>query len=772
VIADFRGFSLKSVCWGYRDVFRRSIEGLIDEGLLGESNPEVTERFFSLMRLSERNLFDHVLYDFLRSLNHETTWIISLPSIFSAVTEMGCLLAEKRVYYGTTFFRLLGEGGLGRTPEEVSHLMTLLKRVRKAGDDAAFGLLKGYRGLVPRLAAQEIDRYVEEGLRIYAQAPKTGVRFLQGSLQSCETMIQSLSRECVLADVAGRLIRLVRALTGRRVELGGLSLLDSDELLERGASTVALYRWLYLPEKIRRYDKRQDNERWYLLAAVVCAAMYEIGAFPSLHGHPGLRSCLQAVGSDPVRVNLFFAIEYARALTHVRDHWPGAVALLDWGLDEDYRVMPPASPAERFLELVVRAPGPLHGGARNGRVGDKGHHKREERLSEAVRSAVNFFDSAQWAVKLSTEFPDLAGSYVRPLSFMPDFLYTGEAEEAPPESLVADMKAESRRPREEEKEARQKQTARRQRRKHGKKDEETEAEGIRSGYLYDEWSQPDHDYLPNHCLVHQIDADISAAGKLPPAVLEQARKTRRIFEWLKPEAVSKEKYLEQGDMIDADQLVDFIVSKRRESEPSVRFYQKPRVRERDLGTLILIDVSGSTGEDHDRQPIIEIEKESALILGQGLSSLGDRFAICGFSGQGRENCEYYVYKGFEESWNDETISRLMSAAPRSSTRIGPALRHAGYLLRGETTRQKLLLLVTDGRPMDAGYDPESRYAQFDVRMACEENRRHGIHTFAISTEKNSRADMELMFPSRRFAILAGIEQLPAVLPRLYMRVTT
>ena len=114
----------------------------------------------------------------------------------------------------------------------------------------------------------------------------------------------------------------------------------------------------------------------------------------------------------------------------------------------------------------------------------------------------------------------------------------------------------------------------------------------------------------------------------------------------------------------------------------------------------------------------------------------------------------------------------MAARPTSSTRIGAALRHAGYRLALHMARQKLIILITDGRPMDQAYDPESRYAQHDVRMACEENRRVSIHTFCVSTMENSRADMEIMFPERRFAILRDIRQLPAVLPELYIKLTT
>jgi nitric oxide reductase activation protein len=271
--------------------------------------------------------------------------------------------------------------------------------------------------------------------------------------------------------------------------------------------------------------------------------------------------------------------------------------------------------------------------------------------------------------------------------------------------------------------------------------------------------------------VHEIAAEPIGSAQLPPGVVEQGQRTRRIFEWLKPDLAAREKRLESGDAIDVDLLVEFLVSRRHEPSPPVRFYQKPRIRKRDLATLVLMDCSGSTGEEREAERIIEVERESALILGQGLAGLGDAFAICGFSGQGRENCEYYVYKGFADAWGPETIRRLMGAAPRSSTRIGAALRHSGTLLASRPSRQKLVLLVTDGRPMDAGYDPETRYAQFDVRMACEENRRKGIHTFAISTEKASRADMEIMFPGRRFAILPSIDALPAVLPRLYMRLT-
>jgi nitric oxide reductase NorD protein len=239
---------------------------------------------------------------------------------------------------------------------------------------------------------------------------------------------------------------------------------------------------------------------------------------------------------------------------------------------------------------------------------------------------------------------------------------------------------------------------------------------------------------------------------------------------LRPE-LTKEKYLPAGDEINVDLLTEHLIARHSEPAPRVDFYEKPYHNRRDLATLILLDVSGSTGSEVERLKTIEIERRAALILGHGLAALGDRFAIAGFSGTGREQCEFFVYKDFDEVWDREAVGRVMAAHPRSATRIGAALRHAGFRLSGIAARQRLVLLVTDGKPMDTGYDPNTRYAQYDVRMACEENRRQGIHTFCISTDENSLADMEIMFPEHRYVILPSVAKLPRVLPRLYVRLT-
>jgi nitric oxide reductase NorD protein len=173
----------------------------------------------------------------------------------------------------------------------------------------------------------------------------------------------------------------------------------------------------------------------------------------------------------------------------------------------------------------------------------------------------------------------------------------------------------------------------------------------------------------------------------------------------------------------------------------------------------------------DSAEVLDVEKQAAIIFGEGLAALGDRFAVSGFSSDGREHCHYISYKEFGEPWSAAVQARIQAATPCGSTRMGPALRHSGCRLSRQPCRQRLILLITDGKPMDNDYDPDTRYAQHDVRMACEENARKAIHTFAISTQDNSLADMEIMFPRRRFVILPDIRSLPRVLPQLYLRLT-
>ena len=270
-------------------------------------------------------------------------------------------------------------------------------------------------------------------------------------------------------------------------------------------------------------------------------------------------------------------------------------------------------------------------------------------------------------------------------------------------------------------------------------------------------------------MVRELARGGRGGGAPRPDARREADEVRKLFERMRPRVPNKEAHLEDGDVINADHLLTYLVERRIQAMPRVDFYERVRVNRRDLAVLILLDVSGSTGESHRSEKVIDLEKRAALAVGHGIAALGDAFAICGFSGAGRENCAYIIYKAFDDTWDRDAQRRVWSARPMSSTRIGPALRHSGHLLSRRGERQRLIMLVTDGKPMDAGYDPQTRYAQHDVRMACIENERQAVNTIGISTDANTVADMEVMFPHRRFIILPDMSRLPALLPQLYAK---
>ncbi|MCD6394868.1 MAG: VWA domain-containing protein [Planctomycetes bacterium] len=763
----YQGFSLKSVCWGYRDIFKKAIEGLFSRGSIGEHRREVTTKVFELLKRADQSCFDHILKEFLKALNPRTRWLMDLPSIFEDIVDLGRTLGESRLYYGTRFFETLGSGGFGDSPGQVRALLTTMRRLRRTDEDLAIAFMKGYRRLIDRLTGQELELYVKVGLDIFARNKKSGLAFMDGTLKTSEVYIRSITQEWRLGDVQDLMARMLKALVGYEIEINDLTKLDSDDLIERGSSIICMYKWLYLPQRIRYFDDGVANRDWYLLVGVVAAGMLVENSFCRIHGHPVYTTCSDVVGDNPLRINLFQIIEHVRVLRRIKKRWPGAKRLVEFGLRKEFQRRPEVTAADRLFHDAASSKKPMTRGAGI--------------IIDIADESINLFDTVRkldgkWVERVLHDYPGLDSCELRTFSFIPDFLFPGSVSLPPRDSFISDLKAAiPKRAEDKEKGLSPGIAAWEPADSDGavgdKENDRSQASSAR--FVYDEWSQEENDYYRDYCFVREDVPKALEDRYIPPDLMDEARKVSRVFERLKPDLVRREKYLSEGDVINSDLLLEYLVQRRKEPAPKINFYEKPLINHRDLAVVILLDVSGSTGGTIDQsKKVLDVEKHAALILGQGLASLGDRFSICGFSSNGRENCLYLIYKEFGDAWSQESISRVLSAYPSNSTRIGPALRHAGYRLSRIDAKQRLIILVTDGKPMDSGYDPNTRYAQHDVRMACEENLRQGTHTFGISTEENSITDMEIMFPQRRFVILPDIRRLPRLLPKLYVRLTT
>lgn len=767
----YHGFSLQSIRWGYRDMVARTIESLFEGGFLGEDRQEVTTIFFEFLKRAKQPHFDYVLKEFIGALKPCTYWIMGIPGIFADIVQVGGSLARNKIHYGILYFKILGEGGFGDSPNQVRNLMTYLRRLCEINDDLAIAFLKNYRHLLDRLTSPEIDLYLNEGLKVFVSNKKSGLSFLEGTLKSSEYVLNRLTQECRLSAIQPALKNLLKALVGYEVEVSDLGRLDADELLERQTQMVCMYAWLFVPQRIHYFESAVNNRNWYRLLAVVAAGMLVENSFCRIHGHPDYPTCMQLIGENLLYVNLFQILEYLRVLRRIKQRWPGASALIDFGLHTEFSRRPPQTPPDRlFYDLIMP---------------EQGATLATDRLIRIADDSLNLFDTASqlegaWMSSVLTQYPRLDIYPLRTFSFLPDFLYPGVVGVPPKDDVIVDLKKQAQNklmPAHEETSDIERETPLMTEHA-GSSDgmneegEETATERVLACFIYDEWSQPDNDYCQNYCYLYEQHPKQASQAAIPGELFNAANQIRWVFELFKPDMVKRQKYLQDGDSINSDLLIHYLVQRKQEPSPKVDFYEKSRIKHRDLAVLILLDVSGSTGDQTDQQQVIELEKQAAIILGQGLHTLGDRFAICGFNSNGREHCQYYVYKHFQEKWEPESIGCLLTARPLWSTRMGVALRHSGYLLSQLEAKQRLIMLVTDGKPQDRNYDPKTRYAQHDVRMACEENKRQGIQTFCISTEENSRADMEIMFPQQRFVILSDMRQLPRILPKLYIKMTT
>ena len=329
-------------------------------------------------------------------------------------------------------------------------------------------------------------------------------------------------------------------------------------------------------------------------------------------------------------------------------------------------------------------------------------------------------------------------------------------------------------------------------------------------YYYDEWDFRAQDYKPRWCAVKESKLEQGEDNFYENALREHAglvTQTRKQFELMKPEMFRKIKKLPDGEDFDLDSAIEWMIERRAGANPSDKIYWRRNKIERDVAVAFLIDMSASTDEeinkrekkydddDYDDDPrkylswwvskrrqeltsppkrIIDLEKESTVLLMTALETIGDQYGIYGFSGYGRDNVEFFVIKDFDEHLDQTIKNRLDKITPIRSTRMGPAIRHATHKLQLTDAKVKILFLLSDGRPQDHGYGrdrTEKEYAIHDTKQALNEAKREGITPFALTVDRAGHDYLKTMCEDMGYEVVADIEALPSRLPTLYRRLT-
>jgi nitric oxide reductase activation protein len=295
-------------------------------------------------------------------------------------------------------------------------------------------------------------------------------------------------------------------------------------------------------------------------------------------------------------------------------------------------------------------------------------------------------------------------------------------------------------------------------------------------FQYDEWDHKIEDYRPAWCTLTEHRQTRTQEGFVAATFHEFGgivTQIRRSFQLMRPERLRKMRFQEDGDDLDTDGLVEYVVDRKARVASASRVYIKRDKKDRDVTTAFVVDMSSSTDRKIDgRKRIIDIEKEALLLMCEALEAIRDEYAIYGFSGSGREDSQFYVVKELGERYDDRVKGRIGGIYPRQKTRMGPALRHATRRLAAADSQVKLMILLTDGKPYDSDTYQDNTYAQEDTKMALREARREKIHLFCVTVDKEGADYLPHMYSDANFVIIDDVRTLPQKLPQLYRRLTT
>lgn len=291
--------------------------------------------------------------------------------------------------------------------------------------------------------------------------------------------------------------------------------------------------------------------------------------------------------------------------------------------------------------------------------------------------------------------------------------------------------------------------------------------------LYPEWDHRIEDYRMSWCCVAERPADIGSDAFVTATLAAQqsiVRSLRRFFEGLRPPAFRRVPGQPDGDEVDIDAVVRRAGEQRAGMAGDDRIYIRRETRERKVAVAVLVDASGSTSRElGNGRRVIDIEKESLVLLCEALDAVGDQYGLYAYSGQGRARVDFLTIKDFDDRLSVSTAHRLGGLVPRHQNRDGAAIRHATTKLLKRDAKNRILLLLSDGRPLDDHYKDE--YALEDTKVALREARQRGVEAFCVTIDQEAESYLRRMYADTQYCVVSSVETLPSKLPCIYRQLT-
>ena len=287
---------------------------------------------------------------------------------------------------------------------------------------------------------------------------------------------------------------------------------------------------------------------------------------------------------------------------------------------------------------------------------------------------------------------------------------------------------------------------------------------------YNEWDFSKRIYKENFCKVYPKSQQKTDSHYYKKTIAKNASTLLGLRKMLTNvnNKMQQQKRQTQGDEFDIDAITDLYVDVHSKRTPSENIYISNRKKEKDLSILILLDISLSSDGYAAGNRVIDVEKEVSILFGEILNEFNIDFCIDSFYSKTRNFSTYLTVKDFDENWNIAK-NKIGAIEPNGYTRIGAALRHAGARLDTRNTKNKWVILISDGKPND--YDKyEGKYGVNDVKQALRELNNRNINSYALAIEAQAKYYLPQMFGQNHYQILTTPIELLHSLVHLYEKI--
>ncbi|MBO9539897.1 VWA domain-containing protein [bacterium] len=292
------------------------------------------------------------------------------------------------------------------------------------------------------------------------------------------------------------------------------------------------------------------------------------------------------------------------------------------------------------------------------------------------------------------------------------------------------------------------------------------------GIPYDEWDAKKKAYRKAWCRIRVSRCDAREPEWYAEQRPKHADAIRRLKRAMERAVAARDRRWRQpeGPELDLGAVIEQRVRLLSGQAPNEEIYLDARRPRRELAVLVLLDLSLSTDAYVDGRRVLDVCKESLLVLAEVCNGFGDAFEIAGFSSNTRNQVDYRVIKAFSDAWS-AAAPLIGPLEPRGYTRIGPALRHATRRLAKQAAKHRVILLLSDGKPND--FDRyEGRYGIGDIRQAVREAEREGVRVHALAVDKQASDYLPHMLGGQRFSVLRHPDELAGAMSQLIARLAS